>query len=384
MAGAEDMSLGKPDATFSPAPKFDLLNQLIPELILELCDCMPASSAAALALCNHSFLTLLGRSVFAAIKASREQRNLFLQNLSRDLTDAFWCMHCEKIHLLNIRGCKDIAVKDRFLATVESRCKRWWEEVQYERLYRHRMLSLEHLQVAVNLESHGLVSDAQDFLNCTLATGLKARTLSYHPFHRVFESRAFIVRYRRLYARTQAWIFVRKEDGYELPERLNVDICEHLHTRASGFGRPKRMDRNALRKKLACRFSHLSSADTSCVLCRDLLHCERCCTEIDINTKTVKDDFNVHCITMTRWQCVAFGPGTRSTASYLTQPLRANLRNAAHPIVTGDIRDTFEMTTTSPYGSVLDVERAWESIRGESVTPRQALEEEEEHWVPFA
>ena len=61
---------------------------------------LPLSSAAALALCNHSFLQILGDRYWRRLREScnKEEKTMLLQLLDRDLPDHLFCESCPKLH----------------------------------------------------------------------------------------------------------------------------------------------------------------------------------------------------------------------------------------------------------------------------------------------
>src|SRR5437763_14609323 len=72
---------------------FDLLP---PEIIQYIASFLPASSAAALALCNHDLSGALGEHQWNLLRSDPDERAVFLQCLECDLPEHLFCDRCTK------------------------------------------------------------------------------------------------------------------------------------------------------------------------------------------------------------------------------------------------------------------------------------------------
>ena len=78
ISGKPSRNTAQPKGLVSEAAEFKYFNQLPAELVLEVARWLPVSASAALALCNHKSLALLGKSEFRDLKLSDTKYNLDL------------------------------------------------------------------------------------------------------------------------------------------------------------------------------------------------------------------------------------------------------------------------------------------------------------------
>lgn len=262
-----------------PSASFQFIDELPPEIVLEISSWLPSS--AALALGNRRLFALLGGSSLAALGLNPLERERFLLALSRDIVNTFFCFSCKKIHFFMPKSrlndsvgrllwcfwkglhyfCPDREKRTtaalKFSRTSSSRCRAPRGTLDYYLERGH--FTVEHAQVAVNLSLQSVSSDADRYLECASTTGPRPQLIGTVPNNwgfRLFE--AFLVR-NRVCTRSQTWMFVSKSRGYALPILL-TPVCDHLNSELlrEGIG---------FRSLLQCRLIHLRDDEDCCVKC---------------------------------------------------------------------------------------------------------------------
>lgn len=328
---------------------FDLLPS---ELIFEITSWLPTSSAVSLSLCNHSLFRILSRPYLIAIDANHtdtKERDLFLDLLSRDSIDLFFCSTCRKLHHLVYDALSPPSAETRFAWTSNSRCKCWHEHLR-KPLDR---LTLEHLQVAANLYQHGFAADALRYLQCAAVTQPQPSLLSLSHWGFYFFESCFIK--GRICTRSQSWLFVSEATGFALPVIFYIPVCSHLD--------PNQENCDLLSVALQCKLMHLSVDETPCSHCQNLIRCPDCSTEVYIDSKTVKSLSKIFVITISIWQYP--GGGARSAEGCCEWPATAQINgcNLEDHSAPGDIRDAFERMAAISFDSIWTMEQAWKQIR---------------------
>lgn len=332
------------------APRFPFLGRLPAELVLDIADWLPASSAAALALCNHGLFNVLGRSSLTALSAKElhpNERDMFLQNLDRDSVDSFFCFRCRKLHLLG----KSSTPQMRFSTISHSRCEPVMEEYEYEHeklRSGNDNLTVEHAQVALKLYRHGLYSDLQKYLNHASVTQPKPEVMSLLPGNWGFHFFEPDVVNGQICVRTQSWMFITKARGYILPAVFRHTVCGHMD--------PNQLEDDPLSSLVQCKLMHVSISEDSCSFCRDLVRCPKCQTDLYVDTRTIKGSPGVNIVIVTKWQCMEMDLVSTKVA-------RGEFSNSLVGSAPGDIRDAFERQARVPFNSILTVEHAWKVIR---------------------
>lgn len=343
----EKLQPRQPLLTSSP-----LIDLLPPELMLEIISWLPTSSAVSLSLCNHSLFCLLSRPYLIAIGANHtdtKERDLFLDLLSRDSIDLFFCSACRKLHRLVYDALSPPSAETRFAWTSNSRCKDWHEH------YRKpiHVLTLEHLRVAANLYQHGFAAYALRYLQCAAVTQPQPNMLSISNWGFYFFESCFIK--GRICTRSQSWFFVSEGTGFALPLLFYIPFCNHLD--------PNQQKRDLFSVTLQCKLMHLSVDETPCSHCRDLIRCPDCSTEVYIDSKTVKSLSKISVIIISIWQYP--GVRARSAEGCCEWPATAQINECdlVDQSTPGDIRDAFERTVAISFDSIWTAEQAWRQIR---------------------
>lgn len=353
---------------------FQLIDELPPELVLEISSWLPSS--AALALCNHKLFALLGRSSLAVLDSNPLERERFLLALCRDIVDTFFCFSCKKIHffmrkswgqgskgallwifwkklrsILPDRGQSNTAAL-RFSRTSNSRCRAPRGTMDY--YFKRGHFTIEHAQVAVNLSRQNLSSDADRYLGCASITQPLLRLIGVVPDNwgfRLFE--ALFVR-NRVCTRSQTWMFVSRFRGYALPTLLTA-ICDHFNS--------SRREEDRFSSLLLCNLIHLRDDEDRCVKCSWILSCPICCLDVQINKKVVESDPNFQMVIITKWQYMAI-----DSAPIVVRDSEGDSTLEFGP---GEIRDAYEEVTDTPYKSILGLGEAWRYMKSSGVLTRQ-------------
>jgi hypothetical protein len=120
---------------------FDLLP---PEMIQHIASFLPASSAAALALCNHGLSGVLGEHQWNLLRSDPDERAVFLQCLERDLPEHLFCDRCAKLHLHHGPG---VVIRQRQCSTIDG--------IDGTTQYYHSRFRFEYVQMAMKLHRSG-------------------------------------------------------------------------------------------------------------------------------------------------------------------------------------------------------------------------------------
>ena len=352
----DNQLLSLPDEKLQPRQPFltssSLFNLLPPEVILEIASWLPISSAVSLSVCNHSLFRILSRPYLTAIGVNckdTKERDLFLNLLSKDSVNLFFCFTCCKLHHLVYDILSPPSAETRFAWTSNSRCKSWLEH------YRKPLggLTLEHLQVATNLYQHSFAADALRYLQCAAITQPQPSLLSLsHSGFYCFES-CFIK--GRICTRSQSWLVVSEATGFVLPVILYIPVCSHLD--------PNQETCDLLSVALQCKLIHLSVDETPCSYCQNLIRCPDCSTEVYIDSKTVKSLSKVSMIIITIWQYPRVGANSAEGCCEWPATDQITGCDLADQSAPGDIRDAFERIAPISFDSIWTVDQAWRQIR---------------------
>ncbi len=339
-------------------------DQLPPELVLEIADWLPTSSVAILGLCNRRLFILLGRSSLAVLGAGNaSSRALFWKGIGRDLIDTFFCDSCERLHFLKQNFRRKKTIGRRFARTFSSR-----PTADIERyLQRYEHFTFEHVQVAMKLYRHNLISYGDMYLKSALTRQPNVRPTNISPSTWAFKLFEASHIQDRICVRTQSWMFTLKSKGFVLSHDLRHIGCEHMGHWLS---------RNSLNNSLRCKLNHLSVGEGFRFDCANLIRCSVCFTEIHAGIQIVAYDPDILLMITTMWQYmtedVLWEAARRRRCNRFEEklerfdsdpvPQNVLLRNPSDCAPTGTIRDAFEQQTTTPFDPILSVERAWEAV----------------------
>ena len=337
-----------------PHNNFPFIDELPLELVLQIASWLPTSSGAALALCNYRLFDLFRRRPVSPLKAmnsQKEERELFLATLSKDVVDTFFCLSCKKLHILSRGWQQSHDVYSAFIVTSDSRCTPPENTTEFidhhwDEYFRH--FTLEHAQVAIKLYQRGLVTDADRFMKYASITRPRPKFLSEAPTNAGFELFEALIIGGKIYVRTQIWMFVSQDRGYQLPSTMKAHACSHMDLDFHGKGLWSSL--------LECKLGHIAAGTRSCGKCSKTRGCPTCETEIYVDTLTVKSNPGVQVIRTTQWYTMF------TDLSVLVVP-KITLDLRTRPPVRWEIRDTFEQQTATPFDSIVNAEESWEAVR---------------------
>jgi hypothetical protein len=269
------------------------LENLPAEVLINITEFLPLSSAAALALCSRKIQSKMGWVYFQEINKIKwkpytdscnsaddtalpcppeeQDRQTFLEFLDRDSLDFIYCYYCKRLHKPDLTDSeKDIRPfvdfhKRRTCSQVHSYYK--------PHNYLHQDFTFSR---AKNVMKHHRAG-----LDCTSLLKDLSRTVTHfrdtHTQQNSVTCRISLNDSGRLLVRAQHWFLIPADPKPVLPAEYSIDLCPHLSTwsRTSYPG--------LLEKLVQCTASHSSS--TSCSTCSVLHQCSQCATEFQIDSK---------------------------------------------------------------------------------------------------
>ncbi len=352
-----------------------LIDQLPPELVLEVASWLPVSSAATLALCNRWLFTFLRRSSFDLLNGhgvNHLERTSFLKALGRDVVDSFFCYSCRELHYLRQDYQPKKTAEKRFARTSNSLCKARENTDKYQdegRRSHNEHFTYKHLQVALKLSRHLLYSEADMYLKSASITRPEADSISVLRSSWGFELFDALLLEGRVCARSQSWIFSPKAGSSALPTKIYATrICEHFDSEL--------YVNDSLSDLLRCKFPNMCVGQRSCVYC--LTSCRACYTDVHVDVITIETDPEVQAVVTTKWQYLEDSMSSisieRRKAYYFGQNRqkldldftcqRNMVDSTPESAVPGSVRNAFEQGATTPFDSILSVEEAWKALRG--------------------
>ena len=241
---------------------FDLLP---PEMIQHIASFLPASSAAALALCNHGLSGALGEHQWNLLRSDPDERAVFLQCLERDLPEHLFCDRCAKLHLHRGPG---VFIRRHQCSTID--------RINGTTQYYHSRFQFEHVQMAMKLHRSG--RDTKGYL-----AQLAPVDTTIRGTHNLYLFEARIVAHE-FFVRIQHWLFIPGNKAVQVP-KYAFKVCHHLRT--DDFQSPTR-PANKLISMLSCRIAHLNDKreQTSCERCSGLSRCDYCPTDFRVDFKS--------------------------------------------------------------------------------------------------
>jgi hypothetical protein len=258
-------------------------NLLPPEIIQHIASFLPASSAAALALCNHDLSGALGEHQWNLLRSDPDERAVFLQCLECDLPEHLFCDRCTKLHLHYgpaVIGRHQCSAIDRIDGTTD---------------YYHSQFQFEHVQMAMKLHRSG--RDTKGYL-----AQLAPVDTTIRGIHNLYLFEARIVAHEFL-VRIQHWLFIPGNKAVQVP-KYAFGVCHHLTT--EDFQSAARRA-NKLTSILSCRIAHLNDKreQTSCERCSGLSRCDYCPTDFRVDFKSFAGRGTA--IIVTKWMNLGAG-----------------------------------------------------------------------------
>lgn len=279
---------------------FDLLPV---EIIQQMASRFPLSSSAALTLCNKKIYHILGNQYLLTLGqtgSSDRERVRFLKALDRDILEAFYCLYCKKLHLLTGIYEQGLTDEEMFKRVSHSRCLGSDATYNYGTTYTHHThFKFEHVQMAMNLYRRGLASRMDSYLRFSAMIKPTLRSMTSLPGSQgfyFFEPR-FV--YNQICVHAQSLIFISKNQGTLLPRMLSATVCSHLDTNLG--------NKNRFVETLRFAFEHLSQNWDSSAQCQNLIRCNYCPTEVQVETKGFGEGVDKKFLVITKWQALGQG-----------------------------------------------------------------------------
>ena len=259
--------------------------ELLPtELLQHLSETLPASSAAALALCSHRSCSALGSKYWTRLNDDdqRAEKIAFVALLEPTFpTDIVLCERCVKLH----RPCRRHIKGQRNRKPGSSRCD---EEGQSDGL--HGKVHFNTVQSVMKKHRHGL-DTSQEFRDLSIGWPL---LLGFQNELDTVEAR---VVNGELLLRTQFPKLVETEEDLR-GGFTTWSICPHQDLWFSTLGvRDSYMAPTA--RVLACRLRHLGSDRSGCICCEGYWQCSFCQSEYRVDVKRLESSRMA--IALTAW-----------------------------------------------------------------------------------
>jgi hypothetical protein len=257
---------------------------LPPEMIQHIASFLPASSAAALALCNHDLSGALGEHQWNLLRSDPDERALFLQCLERDLPEHLFCDCCAKLHLHRGPG---VFIRRHQCSNTDG--------IDGTTQYYHPQFRFEHVQMAMKLHRSG--RDTKGYLAQLAPVDTTIRG-TYNIY--LFEARIVA---HEFFVRIQHWLFIPGNKAVRVPKYV-FRVCHHLTT--DDFQSPTK-PANKLISTLSCRIAHLNDKQeqTSCERCSGLSRCDYCPTDFRVDFKSFAGRGTA--IIVTKWMNLGAG-----------------------------------------------------------------------------
>jgi hypothetical protein len=246
------------------------------EIIQYITSCLPASSAAAFALCNHYLSQVIGPRYSRRLRAFyKGERQLFLQLLDRDLHDHLYCHPCDQLHLPSPAGMDEW---DSRRLVERLRRRRCYQNDFRDRTHDYYPPHFRFGKAQMAMKLHRLDLDINKYRR---ALANAERRSSYHPNREIFEARVVS---DEMIIRTQHWLLLPIRPVVKLSRAAwpYPRVCAHLKSS------PYYQDDNLLTELLHCKVEHVNSKQDPCTLCTGLKQCMYCPTEMQIDLKVIE------------------------------------------------------------------------------------------------
>jgi hypothetical protein len=267
------------------------LENLPAEVLLNIAEFLPLSSAATLALCSRKIQSKMGWVHFQEINKIKwkpytdscnsaddtalpcppeeEDRQTFLEFLDRDSLDFIYCYYCKKLHKPDLTD-SEKAIRPFVDFNKRRPCSQVHSYYKPHN-YLHQDFTFSR---AKNVMKHHRAN-----LDCTsLLKGLSRTVTNFRDTHTQQTSvtcRISLNDSGRLLVRAQHWFLIPADPKPVFPAEYSIDLCPHLST-WSGTSYP-----GLLEKLIECTSSH----STPCSTCSVLHRCSQCATEFQIDSK---------------------------------------------------------------------------------------------------
>jgi hypothetical protein len=273
----------------------DAVSTLPMEIHLAIADFLPPSDAACLALCNRKLAARLGASSWLhvavhVLHGARQEREDFLQRISRDIPPYFYCHKCSYLH----RCTHVLPPVGRFVSPL--RCVRdstyhdmllWATHTHLGTTYYE--FTFHHLQLAMLRHrygsKHGMPIDSLHLH--------EIEETKYDQTTTLFPIDARIVD-DELCLRIQQWLLLSPDLTPTLESVRRIGICSHIMKYSDSF-----------KTLIQAKLDH-SEANVQLPAHSKLLKCAHCETEFEISIEMADETRKV--VLVTKW--LSLGNGT--------------------------------------------------------------------------
>lgn len=300
----------------SPRPRsiqdFGSLSILPPELLLCIEEFLPHHASVCLALCNYSFMNLLGHKAISRIHSNTEEKLALIHLLERDLPTAWLsCVRCQKLHRPGVADLSvfDDALLDRQLrARIRARRCQQEDDARGSNRYFHPWIRFEKVQMAMKLYNRGLKSaeslESLGYQGCDIRDRTHVRS---------FEA---CIKDNRLFIRSEHWyLHPPSRDPITIPRCLFVQPCAHFDDCLEASAIWNDLMKESINALQSIR-AYESESRSHCYqpwTTTKLAQCRYCATEYQIAcgsffTATERRKYRGwHALVVSKWMCLGKG-----------------------------------------------------------------------------
>lgn len=279
--------------------EFNVFDQLLNEFVLKFASWLLYSCVANLALYNHRLFFVLDKFIFIMFKIDAIERDLFLRRLEKDLINTFFCNRCKKFHVRTSNRRRNLTTTKKYFKIFKSRCKvvntKKFIQNVFVMWFDHHFI-LEHIQIVTTLFRYDFHFENNQFLECATITQSILTFVWLLSLTREFQTMKSLFIKNKICVRTQTCILFSQTQNYALLDNFINVVCNHLDSTLH--------DDDLIKNILRCQFRHLRESQTSCFYCVRLLRCRDCYTKIYVTSTTIRNDFKINVINITKWQYV--------------------------------------------------------------------------------
>lgn len=238
-----------------------------------------------------------------------------LQALDRDLLGTLYCLNCNQLHFIFVRHeVRLLRAEQIYRRVPECRCPISDGTCDYRTFYNyHARFKFEHVQMAMKLYRHGLLSDAKAYLKCLAFLRPNRQRINAFPTNlglSFFEPR-FVK--DQIFVRAQSWILIPEDQGSIMPKLRFTRVCEHLDSP---------YDTSPYSMIFQCKLEHFADKQDLTEICCILIRCRYCPTALLVEAKRLNKDSKGGLLTINKWQDLGCGlsPSEARWKSHLECP----------------------------------------------------------------
>ncbi|KAI9880202.1 MAG: hypothetical protein M1830_004788 [Pleopsidium flavum] len=294
------------------------LIELPVEILQFIASLLPVSSAASLALCNHSICHAIGTQFWHALRREDQSNPKldFLLCLERDLRSFILCHRCLKLHRRDpVEG-----PKQRYYGNRERQCVK--EDGVLRNYAFDYNMKYKHVRLVMNAQrsgpSHGIPLDALRHVwsrkNSNLKVWLEPRIVA-----------------DELLLRARSRVLMHFEREFKHVKKYILKICPHLTAHD---------DDNLLAHLITCRLSHLDNRP--CLFCDGLRQCRSCPTEFQVEIEDLGEAGVA--VLVTAWNNLGSGrsPSDPKWRAHIYRSQNNQMRAESFQYEPGSIQTAFE------------------------------------------